>query len=102
MTKHCVIDNEKQVLERLCLPAVPDNPGSNLFEEVPIFTPSIGRDSSALLNLCHSGFTGLHVVVTVMSEMQSYMKAWPGHMIMALPDSEASGRGQWRCSVVDL
>ena len=99
MAKYCVIDSEKRVLERLCLPTVPvgkpENPDSNLFDQVPIFTPSIGRDSSARLNLSHSGCTGLHVVVTVIGEMQSYMRAWPGHMIMALPDSDALGRGEY-------
>ena len=91
MNKYCVIDKENGVMERLCLPAKPD---SNMFDEVPIFTLSLGRANSALLNLSHSGVSGLHVVVTVISEMQSYMGAWPGHVIMALPDSEASGRGQ--------
>ena len=67
----------------------------NLLDQVPIFTPSIGRDSSARLNLSHSGCTGLHVVVMVIGEMQSYMRAWPGHMIMALPDSDALGRGEY-------
>ena len=94
MTKYCVIDKEHGVLERLCLP---DQPDVNQFDDIPIFTPSLGRATSALLNLTHSGVTGLHVVVTVTSEMQSYMRAWPGHVIMALPDYEASGRGQlWK------
>ena len=44
---------------------------------------------------------GLYVVVTVIGEMQAYMRAWPGVMIMALPDKEAveevrEGRGRDR------
>ena len=34
------------------------------------------------------------MVVTVIGEMQAYMRAWPGVMIMALPDKEAVGRGE--------
>ena len=96
MTRYCVMDAEKQVLERLCLPSDPASKAeANRFQEVPIFTPSVGRDSSApLLNLSHSGFDRLHVVVTVMGELQSFMRVWPGHMIMAFPESDAKGKGQ--------
>lgn len=98
MNKYCIMDREKQVLERLCLPTIPvretDGPDPNLLSQVPIFIPSVGRETPALLNLSHSGFTGLYVVVTVMGEMQTYMRSWPGVMIMALPDKEATGRGE--------
>lgn len=99
MNSHCVTDRDKQVLERLCLPTTPprgsgDDPDPDLLSQVPIFIPSVGRETSALLNLSHSGFTGLYVVVTVIGEMQAYMRAWPGVMIMALPDKEAVGRGE--------
>ena len=97
MTKYCVIDEENRVLQRLCLPMTSsDKHNSKLFDEIPVFTPSVGRGTSALLNLTHSGMSeGLHVIVTTMSEMQSYMGAWQGHVIMALPDNEALGKGQW-------
>ena len=101
MTKYCVIDEEKQVLERLCLPPSPDKLDLDLFDEVPIFTPSLTRGSSALLNLAHSGAPGgLHVVVTTTSEMHLYMGAWPGHVIMALPNKEVQGKGQYSCRTI--
>ena len=98
MTKYCVLDVEKRVLERLCLLTEPverlDTQDENLFHLLPVFTPSVGRDSTALLNLAHSRSDGLHVVVTTGQDMAGYMRAWPGHMIMSFPDNEASGRGQ--------
>ena len=94
MTKYCVIDEERQVLERLRLPPVPDRPDENWFDEVPIFSPSIGKPSSALLNLNHTGVKGLHVVVTAASKMTSYMGAWQDHVIMALPDNQTQGKGE--------
>ena len=93
MKRHCVTDRETEVFERLCLPLVPDQPDENLFDKVPIFIPSLGRSGTALLNLSHTGFSGIHVIVTTTSKMTLYMRAWPGHLIMALPDNEALGRG---------
>ena len=94
LTKYCVMDKEHQVLERLSLPTTPDRPDGNWFDEVPIFSPSVGRASSALLNLNHTGVKGLHVVVTTASKMTSYMGAWQDRVIMALPDNQTVCKGR--------
>ena len=94
LMKYCIIDEEQQILLRLCLPSVREKQDENQFDGVPIFTPSLGRASTALLNLNHTGVKGLHVVVTTVSKMTSYMGAWQDHVIMALPDNQTVSRGQ--------
>ena len=98
--KYCVIDEERETLITLSLPHLPEKPDENLFDDIPIFTPSIGRASTALLNLAHSGVDNLHVIVTTTSEMTSYVGAWPGHVIMGLPDNETLGRGMYYTVII--
>lgn len=94
--RHCVISTNFKTLERLKLPLmklkgdrVPSYPLT------PAFTPTLGRDSSGLFNLFHNQFYyQLHVLVTNESEFGKYCKAWPNHLIMALPDEEATGLGE--------
>ena len=93
--KHCVISSNRRVLERLRLPVsklkgdkVPSSPMT------PVFMPTTGRDSLGLFNLFHNQFSQLHVLVTSESEFGKYCKAWPNHLIMALPDKEAAGLGE--------
>lgn len=60
----------------------------------PVFTPTLGRDSLGLFNLFHNQCSQLlHVLVTSESQFSKYCKAWPNHVIMALPDKEATGLG---------
>lgn len=93
--RHCVINSSRKTLERLKLLTL-RNKGEKAFSYplTPIFTPTLGRDSSGLLNLFHSSFQHLHVLVTTSNQFQKYYKAWPNHIIMALPDEEAVGLGR--------
>lgn len=93
--KHCVISPNRKTLERLKLPTMrlkgdkaPSGPLT------PVFTPTFGRDSSGLFNLFHNFFHQLHILVTSESEFGKYCKAWPNHIIMALPDKQATGLGK--------
>ena len=92
--KHCVVSSNRKTLERLKLLTL-RNKGEKAFSYplTPIFTPTLGRDSSGLLNLFHSSFQHLHVLVTTSNQFNKYCKAWPNHIIMALPDEEAVGLG---------
>lgn len=94
--RHCVIGSNRKTLERLKLPVMKGRgdrvPSCPL---TPIFTPTLGRDSSGLFNLFHNQFYyQMHVLVTNESEFGKYCKAWPNHLIMALPDKEATGLGE--------
>ena len=73
MKRHCVTDRETEVFERLCLPLALDEPDESLFDKVPIFTPSLGQSGTALLNLSHTGFSGIHIIITTTSKMTLYM-----------------------------
>ena len=93
--QHCVVGSCQAAVERLCLPTLrTKGQGSNSYPLSPVFSVSVGRDSSALLDLSHTLSDHLHVVVTVQSDLVEYVRAWPRHLIMALPDREASGRGE--------
>ena len=94
--KHCVINNNHKTLERLKLPMMKVRGDKNplLYPMTPVFTPTLGRDSSGLFNLFHNQYHHIHVLVTSESEFGKYCKAWPNHLIMALPDKEATGLGK--------
>ena len=98
--KHCVISQDRKILERLKLPMFKFK-GEKASQPVsPIFTPTLGRDSSGLFNLFHSLPHHFHVLVTNLSEFKAYCKAWPNHIIMALPDQEVVGLGKTLAAVV--
>ena len=94
--KHCVISQDRKVLERLKLPTFKFKGEKASQPVTPIFTPTLGRDSSGLFNLFHSLPHHFHVLVTNLSEFKAYCKAWPNHIIMALPDQEVVGLGEMR------
>lgn len=96
--KHCVISGNRKILERLKLPAMKlKGDKMSSYPLTPIFTPTLGRDSSGLFNLFHNQFYvyQIHVLVTSESDFGKYCKAWPNHLIMALPDKEATGLGKY-------
>ena len=82
------------MLERLKLPTFKFKGEKASQPVTPIFTPTLGRDSSGLFNLFHSLPHHFHVLVTNLSEFKAYCKAWPNHIIMALPDQEVVGLGE--------
>jgi hypothetical protein len=96
--RHCIINSNRKTLECLKIPMVKVKgdrvPSSTAGPLTPIFTPTLGRDSSGLFNLFHNQFYQMHVLVTSESEFGKYCKAWPNHLIMALPDKEATGLGE--------
>jgi hypothetical protein len=94
--KHCIISQDRKVLERLKLPTFKFKGEKASQSVTPIFTPTLGRDSSGLFNLFHSLPHHFHVLVTNLSEFKAYCKAWPNHIIMALPDQDAVGLGETR------
>lgn len=93
--KHCVLSNNRKTLERLRLSTMKLK-GEKISScpMTPVFTPTIGRDSSGLFNLFHSQFYHLHILVTSVSNFNNYCKVWPNHIIMALPDREGTGLGK--------
>lgn len=93
--KHCIINGSAKILERLKLPVIRLK-GERLSSQImtPVFTPTLGRDSSGLFNLFHGQFYNLHVLVTSDSEFGNYCKAWPNHIVMALPDKATMGLGK--------
>lgn len=94
--KHCIISANRKTLEMLKLPVmkVRGEKSPLLYPMTPVFTPTFGRDSSGLFNLFHSQYYHIHVLVTSESEFGKYCKAWPNHLVMALPDKEATGLGK--------
>lgn len=94
--RHCVIGSSRKTLERLKLPMmkVKGDRAVSSYPLTPVFMPTLGRDSSGLLNLFHNQFYQMHILVTTESEFGKYCKAWPNHLIMALPDKEATGLGE--------
>lgn len=92
--KHCLISQDRKMLERLRLPTVKFKGEKALQPMTPIFTPTFGRDSSGLFNLFHSLPHHFHVLVTNLSDFKAYCKAWPHHIVMALPDQEVVGLGE--------
>lgn len=94
--KHCVVSQDRKVLERLKLPMFKFKGEKASLPVTPIFTPTLGRDSSGLFNLFHSLPHHFHVLVTNLSEFKAYCKAWPSHIVMALPDQEVVGLGEMR------
>ena len=92
--RHCAISQDRKTLERLKLPTIKFK-GEKVSQPLtPIFTPTFGRDSSGLFNLFHSLPHHFHVLVTNLSDFKAYCKAWPYHIIMALPDQEVMGLGE--------
>ncbi len=92
--KLCVINASRKTLERLNLPTMKAKRDDvHPHPMTPIFVPTFGRDSSGLFNLFHSHYFQLHVLVTSISEFDSYCKAWPNHIVMGVPDREATGLG---------
>ena len=93
--KHCIIGSNRKTLERLKLPVmkVRGEKSPLLYPMTPVFTPTLGRDSAGLFNLFHNQYYHIHVLVTSESEFGKYCKAWPNHLVMALPDKEATGLG---------
>ena len=92
--KHCVISQDRKTLERLKLPTFKFKGEKGAQTVTPIFTPTLGRDSSGLFNLFHSLPNHFHVLVTSLSEFKAYCKTWPHHIVMALPDQEVVGQGK--------
>ena len=92
--KHCLISHDRKMLERLRLPTVKFKGEKVSQPTTPIFTPTFGRDSSGLFNLFHSLPHHFHVLVTNLSDFKAYCKAWPNHIVMALPDQEVVGLGE--------
>ena len=92
--KHCVISQDRKTLERLKLPTFKFKGEKASHPVTPIFTPTLGRDSSGLFNMYHSLPQYFHVLVTNQSEFKAYCKAWPYHIIMAVPDQEMVGLGK--------
>ena len=93
--KHCVISPDRKTLERLKLPTLKLKGEKNIPHPLtPIFTPTLSRESSGLFNLFHSSFEGLHVIVTTSGQFERYCKAWPNHIIMALPEQDSLGLGE--------
>ncbi len=97
--RHCVANISSKTLERLELPVVRIKGGDKL--EKPssqvmtvVFTPTLGRDSCGLFNHFHGQFYGIHVLVTSEAEFVGYCKAWPNHIIMALPNKATVGLGE--------
>ena len=92
----CVFNSSSFVL--LKLPLVPsaraENRGPPTPPISPVFSISVGRESTSLLDLSHNLSDQLHVVVTLHSQMDAYVKTWPCHIVLGIPDSEASGRGK--------
>ena len=101
--RHCVIGSNHKTLERLKLPMmkVKGDRAPLSYPITPVFMPTLGRDSSGLLNLFHNQFYQMHILVTNESEFGKYCKAWPNHLIMAIPDKEATGLGEWNCCTVE-
>lgn len=95
--RHCVVSINRKTLERLKLPMMKVKgvkvPSTSPL--TPIFMPTLGRDSSGLFNLFHNQFYQMHILVTNESEFGKYCKAWPNHLIMVLPDKEATSLGEW-------
>lgn len=96
--KHCIISPDRKTLERLKLPTLRAK-GEKNFNSLftPIFTPTIGRESSGMFNLFHASFDHLHVLVTTASQFEKYCKAWPNHLVMALPEQDSMGLGECEC-----
>ena len=94
--KHCVISHDRKTLERLKLPMLRLKGEKTITHPLtPIFTPTIGRDSTGLFNLFHTMYDHLHVLVTTSGQFEKYCKAWPNHLIMALPDEGSLGLGEF-------
>ena len=93
--KHCVVSPDRKTLERLKLPTLKLKGEKNIPHPLtPIFTPTLSRDSIGLFNLFHSSFEGMHVLVTTSGQFERYCKAWPNHIIMALPEQDSLGLGK--------
>ena len=68
-------------------------PNDSSHRSVPIFSISPDLKESALLNLSHTAYDHLHIIITKSSNLSAYQNAWPTHVIVALPDYVFSGLG---------
>ena len=84
--KYCVISPDRRSLERLKLPTLRLSTKEKTQSLTSVFTMTLGRDSTGLLNLFHTLTDRLHVLVTSSGQFEKYCKAWPNHIVMALPD----------------
>ncbi len=99
-----VISQDRKTVSHLKLPVVHRGRPSPL-PLSPIFVPSLGRDSTGLFNLYHTtqeSCEQMHVIVTSSSQFDTYRKAWPNHIIMALPDEGSLGLGEGLCVVIRM
>lgn len=95
--KHCVASPDRKTLERLKLQTLrPKSDKSFSRPLTPIFTPTLGRDSSGLFNLFHTSYDFLHVMVTSAGQFERYCKTWPNQLIMAFQDQGSLGLGEVR------
>eukprot|EP00731_Ephydatia_muelleri_P031529 Em0023g36a len=88
--KHFVLSSDCRSVERVKLSTALKSKEATL---TPIITNSYGPDATALLNLAHTGFDGLHIVATHTSQFDNYRKSWPHLIIMGLPDMGCLGTG---------
>lgn len=91
--KHFVLSSDCRSVERMKLPPSPQYK-DDITVLTPVITHSYGSDATtALLNLAHTGFDGLHIVATHASQFDHYRKSWPHVIIMGLPDMSGLGTG---------
>lgn len=88
--KHCVLGGDAMYLK---LSYNSDRDEETARIRTPVFVPTVGRDSTGLFNLFHTGYEHLQVLVTVESQWEKYCKAWPNLIVMAIPNHDAIGLG---------
>ena len=95
--RHFVLSLDRRSIERLKLSTLKtkmaDTKCPSVTSLTPIITISVGLEAAALLNLSHTGFDGLHIVVTLASQFEAYRKVWPNTIIVGLPDMGCLGTG---------
>ena len=99
--KHCVISPDRKTLERLKLQTLrPKTDKSFTHPLTPVFTPTLGRDTSGLFNLFHTSYDYLHVLVTTAGQFERYCKTWPNQLIMTFQDQGSLGLGEYSESLI--
>lgn len=93
--KHFVLSPDRRTIERVKLPTLKAKMADSKCSTAmsPILTLSPSLETAALLNLSHTGFDGLHIVVTLASQFETYRKVWPHVTIVGLPDMGCLGTG---------
>lgn len=89
--KHWLVGGEGKMYLKLSHTASERNGAVRI--RTPVFVPTMGRDMTGLFNLFHTGYEQLQVLVTVETQFEKYCKAWPNHIIMAIPNQDAIGLG---------